>query len=192
MSLDTSPLLYHPQRAHDGMWDPGPHPCPTPLQRWQVENAGVRDCRGPRLWVDWRRVGAAGLQSLSPIGFPWLLSSLRGQVSGPSSPLPEICCQCPFPALCVSDPRPAPPPAQLCCLVLGSWCVVAKLGRKRGRGHLCAGVHLATHACPRSMCLVQLTCSGTGDPSPPQKGLGECSSNSQKAAQDRAQSSCHL
>ena len=75
--------------------------------------------------------------------------------------------------LCVSDPHPAPPPAQFCTAwfwAAGVW--VAELGRKRGKGGIrVLGVHLATHACPRSMCLVQLTCSGTGDPTPPQKGL---------------------
>lgn len=94
----------------------------------------------------------------------------------------------------MSDPRPAPPPAQLCTAwfwAAGVW--VAKLGRKRGKGGICVlGVHLATHACPRSMCLVQLTCSGTGDPSPTPEGTGECSSNSRRQLRTGAQSSSHL
>lgn len=68
---------------------------------------------------------------------------------------------------------------------------MAELGRKRGKGGIrVLGVHLATHACPRSMCLVQLTCAGTGDPTP--EGTGECSSNSRRQLRTGAQSSSHL
>lgn len=91
MSLDTSPLLYHPQRGHDGMLGTTSLSLPHPAAAMAGGDCRRRDCRGSpgSGWIG-GRVGAAGLQSLSPIGFPWLLSSLRGQVSRPSSPLLEM------------------------------------------------------------------------------------------------------
>lgn len=142
ISLDTSPLLRHPQRGHDGMLGTMSSSLPHPAAAMAGGDCRPRDCRGSpgAGWIG-GRVGAAGLQSLSPIGFPWLPSSLRGQVSGPSSPRPEICCQCPLPpTVCV---RPAPctsPCPVLHCLVLGSWCVGGRARKEKGEGgHPCAG-----------------------------------------------------
>ena len=145
--------------------------------------------------MDWREGGGCWALVSQPHWLP-LASFLseRPGVRALKPPSRDLLPMPPSHPLCVSDPHPAPPPAQFCTAwfwAAGVW--VAELGRKRGKGGIrVLGVHLATHACPRSMCLVQLTCSGTGDPTPTPEGTGECSSNSRRQLRTGAQSSSHL
>lgn len=125
--------------------------------------------------MDWREGGGCW----APVSQPhWLpLASFLSERPGVQAlkPPSRDAASNPSHPLCVSDPHPAPPPAQLCTAwfwAAGVW--VAELGRKRGKGSIrVLEVHLATHPCPCSMCLVQLTCSGTGDPTPTPEGTGD-------------------
>lgn len=55
-----------------GCWEPCPHPCPTPLQRWQVETAGVGTVEGAQ--------ALGGLEG----GWGLLGSSLSAPLASPS------------------------------------------------------------------------------------------------------------
>lgn len=119
-----------------GRWEPRPHPCPTPLQQWQVVTAGVgtaEEAGAPSRTG--KRDGGCWAPVPQPHGRP--LASFLAEKPGVRAPkpLPEICCQCPLPPTVCVRPTPC---MSLCLaphrLVLGSWCVGGRARKEKGEG----------------------------------------------------------
>lgn len=86
-----------------GRWEPRPHPCPTPLQQWQVETAGVgtaEEAGAPSRTG--KRDGGCWAPVPQPHGRP--LASFLAEKPGVRAPKPPS-----------RDLLPVPPPTHCVC-----------------------------------------------------------------------------
>lgn len=155
ISLDTPPLLCHPQQGNHGMLGTVSSSLPHSTAGMAGGDCRGSDCRGSlRRRQDWRG-GTAWLQSLSSTGFPW---SLPPKKLGPQAPSKDLL-PMPPPAQCLCQAHtphlPTPPPPSSALPGSGQLVCGRPSREGKGEGGICVlGAHLATCTCPHSMCTV--------------------------------------